>query len=123
MGDNMNKKELTSDAKAVGKLTTRLMSATNINVPLKEKTDNFFKNLINYLENDETEEDIENRFNNHPQTLKKNLQFLMKRFTNVPTKNQLENIKESMIPILENLNNICLLELEKKAKKDKIETS
>jgi translation elongation factor EF-G len=115
----MSKKQLANDAKTVGKLTKKAFSALNMNVPIKEKTDNFFKELENFLENGETEEAVEDKFNNHPQTLKKNLEFLMKRFTNNPTKNQLENIKESAKVMLELLDK----KLQEEIKKKKKETS
>lgn len=112
----MNKKELTSDAKAVGKLIQGVLSATNMNLPLKEKSDNFFKNLISFLETDETQEDVDNKFNNQPQTIKKNLEFLMDKFTNSPTKQQEENIKESTSNMFENLNFIFSEEVKRKLK-------
>lgn len=113
----MSRKKLADDAKTIGKLTKKALSVLNMNVPIKEKTDNFFKELDNFLENEETEENIEDRFNNHPQTLKKNLEFLMKKFTNNPTKNQLEEIKESINSIIDNLDKKLLFEMRKKIKK------
>ena len=113
---DMSKKELANDAKTIGKLTKKAFSVLPINLPIKEKTDNFFKELENFLETGETEENVEDRFNNHPQTLKKNLEFLMRKFTNNPTKNQLENIKESVNAILEALDLKLIEELKKKKK-------
>jgi hypothetical protein len=91
-------------------------------LPLKEKSENFFKNLINFLETDETQDDIDKQYNNHPQTLKKNLEFLMDKFTNNPTKQQEENIKEFNSNIVKSFNLIFLEEVKRKLK-DPTETS
>jgi len=88
----MSKKEMTSEAKAVQRLMKKIFTMSNVAYPLKEKTDNFFNKLVKELEETTDEEEKENEFNNHPRTIKKNLEFLARKFTDNPTNEELKTI-------------------------------
>lgn len=90
----MSKKELKNEATAIQKLMQRIFASTTVAYPLKEKTDNFFNNLVKELDDVSDEEEAENQFNNHPRTIKKNLEFLAKKFTLQPTKEELSTIQQ-----------------------------
>lgn len=118
-----NKKQLLDETKQVKKFLQPFLSASNVQFPLKEKTNNFFDKLMKFLDDNTEEDDVDDKFNNQPTTIKHNLEYLIKKFTKEPV--ELENRKE----LEENkevktvLNKLYENEIKDKLKKSEKETS
>jgi len=111
----MDRKRLIDEAKAIQKMIKPFLNANNAHFPIQEKAENFFKNLIKFLEKEGEKEngESESLYNNIP-TVKRNLEYLTTKFT----KNK-EDIKESKEykGIVEVLDVIFNKEIEKKIDK------
>lgn len=111
----MSKKRLIDEAKAIQKMITPFLNANNAHFPIQEKTENFFKNLIRFLEKEGEKEKNEpdSLYNNIP-TVKRNLEYLATKFTK--DKKDIRESKEYK-NIVETLDAIFSREIEKKIDK------
>jgi len=94
-------KNLIAEAKAVRKLLKGVLAANNQQLPIKEKVDSFFQNLLNNLEGSEDIKadhigwENDGLHNTIPST-SRNLQFLLTKFTNKATDSQKSNLEEKL---------------------------
>ena len=107
----MSKKSIISETKAYHKLIKTIISKRTP-VSLQEKSEQFFQNLMDYLEEKEGEEK-DSLYNNIP-SVERNLEFLMTKFTNNPTKAQKDSIKESVDNVANSLDKLYIDEINKK---------
>ena len=92
----MDKKSLSSETRAFEKIIKGVIKASNMNFPIQEQTDNFFKKLLDFLDdNNENNKDEDTLYNNIP-TVDRNLEFLMTKFTKNPTESQKDNVKHGL---------------------------
>lgn len=118
----MDKKQLVSECKAVKKILQGMLTASNKRFSIKEKVNNFFDKLLDYLNDADTATPEEDKFNQHPRTIEKNLEFLKKRFSKEPNNPDFfsENDKKNGLQILEE----CFKkEFSKTIKKDESDSS
>lgn len=101
----MDKKQLLDECKTVKKLLQATLSVTNKRFAIKEKTNNFFDKLIDFLGDVDAEEKEEDKFNQHPRTIDKNMEFLKRRFTKDPKNPEVfsEDEKKSGLELLESV--------------------
>ena len=110
----MNKKQLIKETKAFQKTMQGILSVpSGVPYPIKEKANEFFSKLLDYLE-DEGKSEEDTKLHNDMPSIKRNLEFLMNKFTNNPTDNQKENIKESKKQLFKSLDTLYNVEVKKK---------
>jgi len=110
----LNKKQLIKETKAFQKTMQGILSVpSGVPYPIKEKANEFFSKLLDYLE-DEGGSDGDTKLHNNMPSIKRNLEFLMGKFTNKPTDRQKENIKESKKQLFKSLNALYDIEIKKK---------
>jgi hypothetical protein len=111
---SLSKKQLLDECKAVHKFILPYLSTLNSPITLKEKADNFFQNLMQYLgDAGEATEDMEKEvkkdgLHNNTASTERNIEFLTKKFG-----------KESPSDIKESLEEIYKKEIKKKVTKPK----